>query len=201
MNFSKKLEEIKSLLPLYVKKIKSVGTIEQIDKSLDNEEIRKELNFWEMVNKGYENIKCNLAEPDKNTLSKILKKIDEERNKKKSFLKLFILNPRYSLTFMVSQFLVILALIFYILNINHEYKTLSVSNIDAETRVIINVVFNENAKEIEIRELLRKIEGKIIDGPSSTGLYLIEIKNKEKKDLVIKTLKESKIIFFAETVL
>lgn len=198
MNSSKKLEEIKSLLPLYVKQNKMDEKCEQIDKSLDNEEIKRELNFWKMIDRGYENLKCTIPEPNKKVFTEILKRIDKERNKKRGFFNFFILNRRYSVAFMVAQFLVILALIFYILNLKYEYRTLSVSNIKAATKTSLNVVFNENAREIEIRELLRQIDGKIIDGPSSTGLYLIEIKDKEKKDFALRILKESKIVFFVE---
>lgn len=201
MSSSKKLEEIKSLLPLYVKKNKLVRNLEEIDKSFDNEEIRKELRFWEIIDKGYENLKCKISEPDDKIFSKILNRIEKEKVKKKGFINFISLNPRYSIAFMVAQFLVILSLIFYILNLRYEYMTLSSSNIRAETKVAINVVFNENAKETEIRELLLKIDGKIIDGPTSTGLYVIEIKDGEKRDLALRILKESKIVFFVEPAL
>lgn len=79
MNSSKKLEEIKSLIPLYWKKFKEDKNLENL---LDHEEIRKDLIFWEIVNRGYENIKCQLPEPNKFIFSKIANKIQEQKHKK-----------------------------------------------------------------------------------------------------------------------
>lgn len=195
MNSSKKLEEIKSLIPLYWKKFKEDKNLENL---LDHEEIRKDLIFWEIVNRGYENIKCQLPEPNKFIFSKIANKIQEQKHKKNSFFNLLSLNPRYSFVLLVAQFLLIISLIFYIFNLKYEYKTLSINNIKAESSASINVVFNENAKEIEIRDLLIRIDGKIINGPSTTGLYIISINNSEQRDLILKILRESKIVLFAE---
>ncbi len=96
------------------------------------------------------------------------------------------------------QFLVIIGLLLYIFNLKYEYKTLSTTEIRAETPYGINVVFKENVKEKEIRELIRKIDGRIIDGPSKTGLYVIGIKDREQKDRVLDILRKSDIVLLAK---
>jgi hypothetical protein len=64
--------------------------------------------------------------------------------------------------------------------------------------VKINVVFKEDASEAKIRNLLSQIGGKISDGPSLSGLYVIGIPSDKNLEEIITTLKKSKIIEMAE---
>jgi anti-sigma factor RsiW len=55
------------------------------------------------------------------------------------------------------------------------YRTLA----DGDRRVgqaLIHVVFAEGISEREMRTLLERVQGKIVDGPSSVGLYTVEIR-------------------------
>ena len=57
------------------------------------------------------------------------------------------------------------------------YRTLAD---DGEQRVgqeaLIHVVFTEDITERELRTLLRRVEGRIVDGPSAVGLYTVEVR-------------------------
>ena len=57
------------------------------------------------------------------------------------------------------------------------YRTLAD---DGEQRVgqeaLIHVVFTEDITERELRTLLRRVEGRIVDGPSAVGLYTIDVR-------------------------
>jgi anti-sigma factor RsiW len=57
------------------------------------------------------------------------------------------------------------------------YRTLAD---DGERRVgqeaLIHVVFTEDITERELRTLLRRIEGRIVDGPSAVGLYTVDVR-------------------------
>lgn len=199
MPFSKKLEDIRSMLPLYSKKLISDEKKEEIEKSLCNEpELQRELNFWNRVKEGYEKIKTDLPEPPTDIYPKIIKEIKKREKTKISIWSIFSLNPKFSFGFIMVQFLVILGLLFYIFNLKYEYKTLSTTEIRAETSYTINVVFKEDAREKDIRELIKKIDGRIIDGPSKTGLYIIGIKDREKKETVLNILRKSNIVVLAE---
>lgn len=199
MPSSKKLEEIKSLLPLYLKGFLSKKDSEEVNKSINDETIlKKELEFWDFVNKGYNRFKRDLPDPPEHIYSKIVSNLKKKKQKKEVFFNFLKLNPKFSFILIFAEFLIIVALIFYIFNLKYEYKTLSVIESRAETDVTLNVVLKENATEKEIRELLTKINGRIIDGPSKTGLYVISIKDKENKDKALDFLRKSNIVFFVE---
>ena len=57
------------------------------------------------------------------------------------------------------------------------YRTLAD---DGEQRVgqeaLIHVVFTEDITERELRTLLRRVEGRIVDGPSALGLYTVDVR-------------------------
>ncbi len=71
---------------------------------------------------------------------------------------------------------------------------------DGYSANVIQVQFNSNAKESDIRKLLISIDGSIIEGPSNKGLYRIQLKNSDDDvmiDNVIKQLQlQSKVIDF-----
>jgi anti-sigma-K factor RskA len=83
----------------------------------------------------------------------------------------------------------------------NRYATLSApegaTNVE---RIGINVIFQANAPEAEIRNLLHTIQGSISSGPSSEGRYVVSINNQSDLDKAVKTLKQSKIVSFAEPV-
>jgi hypothetical protein len=83
----------------------------------------------------------------------------------------------------------------------NTYSTLSATQdtVTAE-KICINVVFQPNALESDIRSLLHKIQGSISNGPSTEGRYLVSINNHADLDKTVQTLKLSKIVLFAEPV-
>lgn len=82
---------------------------------------------------------------------------------------------------------------------NTRYATLSTGNVAEHTeKTGINVVFRENAPEADIRALLHAIQGSISDGPSREGRYVISIGSQNDLDQAVRTLKQSKIVVFAE---
>ena len=83
----------------------------------------------------------------------------------------------------------------------NTYSTLSATQDTIATEKIgINVVFQPNALESDIRSLLHKIQGSISNGPSTEGRYLVSINNQTDLDKTMQTLKQSKIVLFAEPV-
>ena len=64
----------------------------------------------------------------------------------------------------------------------------------------INVVFQENATEGEIRQLLQGIGGSVGSGPSREGRYVIEVDGKSDLPSILGKLQHSPIIVFAEVV-
>jgi hypothetical protein len=196
---SKKLEDIRAILPLYAKGLISDEKAEEVEKFLFDENLlQRELKFWNGVKAGYDKIKKDFPEPRNNIYAKICTQIQERKRIKQSIWSLYSLNPKFSFGLIMFQFLLIIGLLFYIFNLKYEYKTLSTTEIRAETGYTINVIFKENAREKDIRELIKKIDGRIVDGPSKTGLYVIGIKEKDKKELALDILSKSDIVLFAE---
>ena len=62
----------------------------------------------------------------------------------------------------------------------------------------INVVFNEEAQEVEIRKLLQQVGAIIVDGPTSTGLYVLKADASADVKAIIQKLVDSKIVRIAE---
>lgn len=198
MKLSKRPEDIKFLLPFYVKNKSLFNNCEEIQKLLKQEEFKEDLKFWELVNQEYNEIKQRVPNLERDFFPEIIERINLRKKKSRFIYSIFNLKTRFSFALVVVQFLFIVALVFYIMNLKHEYKTLSANQIGEKTVAVINVVFDENAKEKEIRELLKTIDGRIIDGPSITGLYVVSIKDEKKMDFALQTLKSSNIVFFVE---
>ncbi|HSF42013.1 MAG TPA: zf-HC2 domain-containing protein [Thermoanaerobaculia bacterium] len=55
------------------------------------------------------------------------------------------------------------------------YRTLSASEAPRGDAARVRVLFKENATEKEIREILLRVQGEIVGGPSAFGAYTIEI--------------------------
>lgn len=55
------------------------------------------------------------------------------------------------------------------------YRTLSASEVPRGDTARVRVLFREDATEKEIREILLRIQGEIVSGPSAFGTYTVEI--------------------------
>ncbi len=55
------------------------------------------------------------------------------------------------------------------------YRTLAQNGERRVGHALIQVVFAENVTEREMRALLARVQGKIVDGPSAVGVYTVEI--------------------------
>lgn len=84
---------------------------------------------------------------------------------------------------------------------HNTFKTLSATDITATAeRTGINVVFQPNALESDIRNLLHGIQGSVRSGPSREGRYVVSISNPGDLDRSVQTLKQSEIVLFVEAV-
>jgi hypothetical protein len=91
-----------------------------------------------------------------------------------------------------------LLLIFFLVTApyrNNEYRTLT--SPVSRTEIMLNIVFNPDAREVDIRGLLNSIGATIVSGPDENGLYIIKVDGKEI-DNILKTLRNSRLIRFVE---
>lgn len=76
----------------------------------------------------------------------------------------------------IIQFAIILGLAGTLLFSEPEYEVLSVDTQTArDMGPTIMISFKDSATEREIRDLLNSIDGRIIDGPKTGGLYIVEL--------------------------
>lgn len=81
----------------------------------------------------------------------------------------------------------------------NTYTTLSATEmVPGAERTSINVVFRPGAQESDIRSLLLTIQGSLSSGPSSEGRYEVSINTQSDLEKSLLTLKQSKIVLFAE---
>ncbi len=197
-----KLKRLRDMIPLYLN-----GTLGKEEKKiLENSleefpQLKREFDEFSEIKNSYKGVKNESISASNNIYKKILEKIEERKllNPRKGHLeniKSFISSPIFSWGFAVFELIVIVLLFFYLPR-EAEYKTFSTEHFFRGGEKI-NVVFESESKEKEIRELLIKIEANIVSGPTSEGLYMIEIKKGGDLESAIKYLKKSGIVKFAE---
>ncbi|MDK9706421.1 MAG: hypothetical protein OEL83_05165 [Desulforhopalus sp.] len=84
---------------------------------------------------------------------------------------------------------------------DNTYRTLSATDMAATAgKAGINVVFQPNALESDIRNLLHGIRGSVRSGPSREGRYVVGISDPGDLDKTVQVLKQSNIVLFVEAV-
>lgn len=196
-SYNKDCASFDDLVPLYVKGLLSDAQTKEFEQSATEcPEIRDAIEEWKLIQNTYQSLECSMPEPSSNTYAKIMEKVRE--SKKESWFQRLMPSPSFSLAFMAVQLLIIITLGVYLLQSKHEYRTLSAPLVTISAPVKINVVFKENTRETEIRNLLLQIDGKIIDGPYSSGLYVVGVKSDPDVEQTLKTLKGNRIVAIAE---
>jgi hypothetical protein len=198
------IDELREKIPLYLK-----GGLTQSEKREFEEAIQKfpglkdEIEEFTEFHEVYREIEKEIPPPSLNLYERISDNIRAEKKteaapekrfagKFQDLLKGFFWSPRVSWAVVSVQIVLIIILLFSLPR-DDKYETLT-----SKTEGIrVNVVFKENTVEKEMRALIHKIGGSIVSGPSSTGLYVIEIKNRDIQ-IVIATLRDSNIVGFAE---
>ena len=93
---------------------------------------------------------------------------------------------------------------FLITSGNHQYQTLSMIE-QAEKQMAsidLYVMFRDQATVEEIEKLLNNLQGRIKDGPTNNGIYLVAFADHtvNQPEGLLKKLHNSKIVTFAEQV-
>jgi hypothetical protein len=100
--------------------------------------------------------------------------------------------PNFARAVVAAQFLLIVGLaggLGYSLW-DREYGTLS-GTTQSAGGARIAVRFNESITEAQLRQLLRDIDGKIVDGPSSLGVYTVQVPIAPEKTAEVERLIEA----------
>ena len=116
------------------------------------------------------------------------------------FVKRIYHTPALSWSMAGLQFAALLAL-FFLLPQQAHFKTYSSTSSTETDKVHLNVIFNDEAKEIEIRTLLQKLDAAIVSGPSAEGLYVLAVDKTADMDALLRELDASPIVRLARKTL
>jgi hypothetical protein len=79
-----------------------------------------------------------------------------------------------------------------------SFQTLTAPGRSAGARAALNVVFDQNAVEGDIRALLVETGVTIVGGPSVEGLYILAVPEERPVADVSRVLSRSKLVLFVE---
>jgi len=199
------------LLPWYVSGSLSEEEKERVKEHLKGcERCRRELELIRKERELYREIMDEIPAPA--TFPRLLAEIERaERGnlwqRFRSLIKAIGDWPRPALVLAAVQALLILGLITTLsLNPwgmgNRVYRTLAGPEVISPRGPCLQVVFQEDATEGAIRELLLEIGGKIVAGPTPMGVYLIELPeglDRQQIKGIVSSLREKKeIVKFVE---
>lgn len=188
---------MKELIPLYVKGLMPDSQREEFDRALLNcPGLREELELWMEIRKAYAAIEGKIPGPSASAYSKIASRI--KKRERAGFFSWFARPLPYAPAFIAAQLLIIVGLLVSLAGMRGEFKTLSAPAVTAEPQIKINIVFRGDTSEAEIRSLLLEIDGKIVDGPYASGLYVIGIPNEKALESTLNTLTKKRIVTMAE---
>jgi len=205
-----KQNQIRDLLPAYIKGELSADQRRSLEEALDQDpELRSELELERGLQGYYQELKKDPPKPSPRVWERIGAEIESpaaatshkrqpqpEGTLLEKFKELWRM-PALSWGLVGAQCLLLLIL----LSPGSPKpigKTLSGSSPALNEAAQINLVFKEQTSEIELRELIRSINGTIVGGPTATGLYSIAIDSAPAIDQALKTLQHHPRVMFAE---
>jgi anti-sigma factor RsiW len=93
--------------------------------------------------------------------------------------------------------ILLLAAAFYVRSEPRYYHTLAAAQAPAHTGVAVVVIFDAQHSEGEIRDVLRGLHARIVDGPTAEGAYTLDVPAGEQARAVTE-LRQLKWVRFAE---
>ncbi len=203
-------DELRELIPLYLNGRLSERERQEFEQTLEKyPELKRELREFSEIKEAYKKVEHEIPLPSPNLYQRIWRNIQSEAKvstayvgkryieKLQEFLKGLFLSPRLSWGVAVAQFVVILFLVVTLLG-RDSFRTLTSPDTLHGEGIRINVIFNKESKEREIREVLNNVGATIIKGPSPEGLYTILVKEDQHIERVLKALRKTEIVRFAE---
>lgn len=167
-------------------------------------------NFENRIEQSYQRMTENIPQPPPDAFSRIMETVGGQQEKQVEDAHPSMLSrvmtavrnirpvPALGWSAAVVQFAVILFLLFQPqTNGMNGLKTLSING-TPDRSVVLNVVFEENAVQKDITRLLKRVDGVIVDGPGSNGVYLLKIKKGEDFVKRLNSIENSGVVKFAE---
>jgi hypothetical protein len=204
------MDEIRRLIPQYLNKSLSPEKRKEFEEVLkNNPDLKKEVSEFLAIKKAYEEMEKELAPPSDALYEKIQTAIKSSPDyaarpgigaweKALEGFRKFCLSPRVSWSVAAVQFAVIVLLLVSVMPKDADFHTLTSTDISKKDEIRINLVFEPDTREKEMREILNRIGAKIVDGPSRQGLYIIGISAEAQAEKALLFLNREKVVKYAE---
>ncbi len=203
-------DKLREMIPCYLNHTLSEKERRAFEESLDQHPgLKSEVEEFSKIRQYYEEIEREIPPPSDVLFQRVLEKIQPQVRlsfvpQKKGYrewvgkcLKWVFGSPRVSWGIVAVQFATILLLLI-VLPKGGGFKTLTSKQALPGEGIKINVVFDKESREREIREVLNRVGAKIVMGPSLDGLYILQVEKNQDVGQVISNLKKSPIVTFAE---
>jgi anti-sigma factor RsiW len=188
---------MKDLIPLYVKGLLSAEEKKKVEEAFAVcPSLLQEIEDWKKIECVYRAIETALPQPSPALYTKIRQGIAPASNP--GLLQRIMPSPGISFAMLAVQFFIIITLGVTLLQQKQSYTTMSAPAVSTEDIAKINVVFNDEVTEAEIRELLLEISGRIVDGPHRSGLYIVELRSYPEAGSALEVLNTSGLVKMAE---
>lgn len=207
------IEELKAMIPIYLNGSLPEPEAKALEEALRRHpELETELMEFSEIQESYAGIEDNLPLDSDAMFSRVRDGIRSESRQASEtlsdgpaarllrFVKQIYHTPALSWSMAGLQFAALLAL-FFLVPQQTLFKTYSSPPSTDTDKVHLNVVFFEEAKEIEIRTLLRKLDAAIVSGPSAEGLYVLAVDKTADIDALLRQLDAAPIVRLAHKTL
>ncbi len=205
-----KPDKLRDMIPEYLNNALSEQDRQEFDHSIKKyPDVKQEFQEFSEIKSAYKLVQEDVPSPSDAVFQRVMNTIKTEQKtttvpRKPGFFELMrdffgpvFSSPRVSWAVVGVQMAVILLLVVSVPRQNVPI-TLSSGQNNQLSGHTINVVFESETREMEIRTILNNVEGLIINGPSSSGRYTILIDEDGDIANVLKELKNNKAIRFAE---
>ncbi len=205
-------ETLREMIPLYINGRLSESEETAFEEALaNNAALKQELAEFEEIAALYPEVEEAVPFPsDDKVFARIMDNIEAQEKKTApadppmlfaklaDFFRTTFFSPRVAWAVAGVQLVLLITLVGTLPD-KQDYQTLSSGQSTNAASQRLNVVFDENALEKEMRGLLEKIDADIIAGPMANGLYVIEVRTAERSgEDVLKVLLDSKLVRLAE---
>jgi len=206
------IETLREMMPLYINGRLSESEKTAFEEALaKNAALKQELAEFEEIAALYPEMEEAVPFPsDDKVFARIMDNIEAQEKKTvpgdppmlfaklAEFFRTTFFSPRVAWAVAGVQLVLLITLVGTLPD-KQDYQTLSSGQTASAASQRLNVVFDENALEKEIRGLLKKIDAGIIAGPMANGLYVIEVRTAERSgEDALKLLLDSKLVRLAE---
>jgi hypothetical protein len=203
-------EKLRELIPLYVNKTLSEDEQREFENSIKKHpELEREFKEFSEIRASYVGLEKDMPKPSDAVYQRIAANIkaDEKRripeepgilSKVRELMGEVFASYRVSWAVVAVQ-LVVIIILAGVMTRGERFTTLSTTYPPLKGEGIsINIVFDQEAREKEIRAILNRIGAAIISGPSREGLYVIQVKKDKDVEQTLEKLKSSHIVKFAQ---